>query len=145
MPISELALLLETRQRQESLPLSIAFGPGPHPLDLKTCNQMYLRLNCVAHYDTIAGIGDLADMKVIKNKFQLPRVVSYKDYINTGYEDAMSKHREARAEQKAKKLREKNAAIFAHVGKNADEVRQAEKKDEEEAAASTKLVTVDIR
>ena len=69
IPISELALLLETRQKSEALPLSIAFSPGPHPSDLKRQERIYLRLNCVAHYDTIAGLVDLQDMKVIKNKF----------------------------------------------------------------------------
>lgn len=35
-------------------------------------------------------------MKVVKSAFQLPAVISYRDYISKGYDDVMEKQREAR-------------------------------------------------
>jgi len=46
--------------------------------------------------DVIKGARDLKFLKQIGNKFVLPQVVKYKDYINQGFETMMLKQKQAK-------------------------------------------------
>ena len=53
--------------------------------------------------DIIKGARDLKVLKQIGNKFVLPEVVNYNDYINTGFDAMMAKQKAAKNKQKADK------------------------------------------
>lgn len=63
--------------------------------------------------EAVKELPELKSLKVMQNKFQLPKILSYSEYINAGYDDFMKKQKDAKKQEKMQKLREKNKAIFA--------------------------------
>jgi hypothetical protein len=90
--MAHLALIINEKK---SLPIAISFNGKAKP-NLSTSRGLILKLNMKIESDVIPGLNELKDMKIVKNLFQMPNVISYKDYINTGYDNVMEKHREAR-------------------------------------------------
>ena len=50
--------------------------------------------------EIIKGGRDLKALKMQDNRFMMPEVIKYTDYINTGYEAMMQKQKQARKQQK---------------------------------------------
>jgi len=94
--------------------------------------KLILTTRVASNADAIKELPELKSLKVFDNKFQLPKILSYKEYIDSGYEDFMKKQKDAKKQEKLKKLQEKNKAIFAQ---SASSVKRAEgelPKEEEE-------------
>ena len=64
--------------------------------------SLILVMKACLHADIIRGSRELQQLTQIKNCFIYPEVVSYSDYINSGYEALMRRQKEAKQLQKKK-------------------------------------------